>query len=71
MLHNEISGVVIENEKVPVMTNYIYGLGGRDMTIEHLRDIFRATNENAKAGKRLQPVQTFVNLRGPKLTFFK
>jgi pyruvate ferredoxin oxidoreductase alpha subunit len=70
MLHNEISGVVIENEKVPVMTNYIYGLGGRDITIEHIRDIFRATNENAKAGKRLQPVQTFVNLRGPKLAFF-
>lgn len=71
MLHNEISGIVIENEKVPVMTNYIYGLGGRDITVEHLKGIFGELLENAEAGKRLQPIQRLVNLRGPELTFFK
>jgi pyruvate ferredoxin oxidoreductase alpha subunit len=69
MLHNEISAVVIENEKVPVMKNYIYGLGGRDITVQMLRDIFGELNENAKAGKRVGPIQRYVNLRGPELTF--
>ena len=69
MLHNEISAVVIENEKVPVMKNYIYGLGGRDMTVVHLQEIYRELDENAKAGKRIGAVQKFINLRGPELTF--
>jgi pyruvate ferredoxin oxidoreductase alpha subunit len=69
MLHNEISGVVIENETVPVMKNYIYGLGGRDITIQMLKDIFAELDENAKAGKRIGAIQTFVNVRGPELTF--
>jgi pyruvate ferredoxin oxidoreductase alpha subunit len=69
MLHNEISAVVIENETVPVMKNYIYGLGGRDITIQMLKDIFAELNENAKAGKRIGAIQTFINVRGPELTF--
>jgi pyruvate ferredoxin oxidoreductase alpha subunit len=71
MLYNEISAVVIENEKVPVMSNYIYGLGGRDTTVEHLKAVFSDLLANAEAGKRLQPIQKFINLRGPELSFFK
>jgi pyruvate ferredoxin oxidoreductase alpha subunit len=69
MLHNETSAVVIENKTVPVMKNYIYGLGGRDITIQMLKDIFAELNENAKAGKRIGAIQTFVNVRGPELSF--
>jgi pyruvate ferredoxin oxidoreductase alpha subunit len=70
MLFNEVSATVIENRKVPVMKNYIYGLGGRDITIAHLEDIFRDLNRSAKKGKRVGPLQQFVNLRGPKLKFY-
>jgi pyruvate ferredoxin oxidoreductase alpha subunit len=69
MLHNEISGVVIENEKVPAMKNYIYGLGGRDITIQMLQDIFKELDVSAKAGKRVGPIQKFINVRGPELSF--
>jgi pyruvate ferredoxin oxidoreductase alpha subunit len=71
MLHNEISAVVIENKKVPIMKNYIYGLGGRDITVVHLQEIYRELSKSAKAGRRLGPIQRFVNLRGPELTFLK
>jgi pyruvate ferredoxin oxidoreductase alpha subunit len=51
------------------MTNYIYGLGGRDTTVEHILEVIKETNENAKAGKRVTDLQGFINLRGPKLSF--
>jgi pyruvate ferredoxin oxidoreductase alpha subunit len=69
MLYNEISGVVIENKTVPIMKNYIYGLGGRDITVVHLQEVFKELNESVKAGKRIGPIQRFINLRGPELTF--
>jgi len=53
------------------MKNYIYGLGGRDMTVVHLQEIFRELSKSAKAGRRIGPIQRFVNLRGPELTFLK
>jgi pyruvate ferredoxin oxidoreductase alpha subunit len=31
--------------------------------------VIKETNENAKAGKRVTPLQGFINLRGPKLSF--
>ena len=39
------------------MTNYIYGLGGRDITVANLKEIFTELVENAKAGKRIGAVQ--------------
>jgi pyruvate ferredoxin oxidoreductase alpha subunit len=70
MLYNEIAGVMAGTAEMnAVMTNYIYGLGGRDMTVEMLKGIFRELNENAKAGKRLGAIQRFINVRGPELSF--
>ncbi len=70
MLFNELSGALINTDKRPVLTNYIYGLGGRDMTIENLKTIIEETNANAEAGKLTVPTQQFSGLRGPKLSFF-
>jgi len=68
-LYNEVAGALAANGKSAIMTNYIYGLGGRDTTVEHILDVIKETNENAKAGKRVTPLQGFINLRGPKLSF--
>jgi len=68
-LFNEISGALSANGQVAIMTNYIYGLGGRDTTAEHILEVIKETNENAKAGKRVTDLQGFINLRGPKLSF--
>jgi pyruvate ferredoxin oxidoreductase alpha subunit len=70
MLYNEICGAVYGRGVNPLISNYIYGLGGRDMTMEHLENIFSELQENVKAGKLTTPKQQFSGLRGPKLSFF-
>lgn len=70
MLYNEIAAAMYQSDNKPVISNYIYGLGGRDMTQEFLVDIFKETNKNAKAGKLTVPAQQFIGLRGPKMKFF-
>ncbi len=68
-LYNEVAGALAANGQSAVMTNYIYGLGGRDTTVEHILDVIKETDKNAKAGKRVTDLQGFINLRGPKLSF--
>lgn len=70
MLYNEVGAALYQAASRPVLTNYIYGLGGRDITIGHLKEIFRELKENADASKPVHPIQQFVNLRGPKLSFY-
>jgi len=69
-LYNEIVASMYQADSKPVITNYVYGLGGRDFTIEHIKDIFNELLNNAKAGKATTPLQQFIGLRGPKLSFF-
>ncbi|WP_456479539.1 2-oxoacid:ferredoxin oxidoreductase subunit alpha [Nautilia sp.] len=68
-LYNEVAGALAANGQSAIMTNYIYGLGGRDTTVEHFLEVIKDTNKNAEAGKRVTDLQGFVNLRGPKLSF--
>jgi len=70
MLYNEVAGSLYQNENKPVISNYVYGLGGRDFTIDHAKEIIRELDANAKAGKLTTPLQQFVGLRGPKLSFY-
>jgi len=68
-LYNEVAGALAANGQSAIMTNYIYGLGGRDTTVEHFLEVIKETNKNAEAGKRVTDLQGFINLRGPKLSF--
>ncbi len=70
-LFNEVSAAMYTSDNRPVITNYIYGLGGRDLTIDALKDIYRELAKNAKSGKRNGKIQQFVGLRGPKLEYFE
>ncbi|MDC7243487.1 MAG: 2-oxoacid:ferredoxin oxidoreductase subunit alpha [Sphaerochaetaceae bacterium] len=70
-LFNEISGALFNSPARPVMQNIIYGLGGRDMTIDTLCDIYKDLDKDAKAGKLTSgKVQKFVGVRGPELGFY-
>jgi len=69
MLYNEICGAMYNSENRPVVTGYVYGLGGRDMTVEYLKGIFADGEANAAAGKPTTPLQQFIGVRGPKLNF--
>ncbi|MBD3806022.1 2-oxoacid:ferredoxin oxidoreductase subunit alpha [Sulfuricurvum sp.] len=69
-LYNEIAGTLINSGNKVVLTNYIYGLGGRDLTKAHLVGIYNDLKANAEAGKPTTPLQQYIGLRGPKLSFF-
>ncbi|MBD3809128.1 MAG: 2-oxoacid:ferredoxin oxidoreductase subunit alpha [Sulfuricurvum sp.] len=69
-LFNELSGALFNTDTKAVMTNYIYGLGGRDLTKAHLVEIYNDLKANADAGKPTTPLQQYIGLRGPKLSFF-
>jgi len=70
MLYNEVTASLYQGENHPVISNYIYGLGGRDFTIDHAKEIYKELDANAKEGKLTTPLQQFVGLRGPKLSFY-
>jgi len=69
--YNEVAAAMMTSKSRPLVTNYIYGLGGRDISIENLKDIFKEQQANADAGHITTDIQQFTNLRGPKLSFFK
>lgn len=71
MLFNEIAGCLyqVKDSKHPILSNYIYGLGGRDLTQKHLEEVYRELNQNAKANKLTHPAQQFLGLRGTKLGY--
>jgi pyruvate ferredoxin oxidoreductase alpha subunit len=70
-LYNEIAGALINFENRPLVTNLIYGLGGRDMTIAGLKDIFRTLDKDAKDGKINGKIQTLIGVRGPALSYYE
>lgn len=69
-LFNEVSGALINTPARPLMSNLIYGLGGRDMTVATLKSIFKTLDKEAKDGKLSGKIQRFVNVRGPELSFY-
>ncbi|MDY3200722.1 MAG: 2-oxoacid:ferredoxin oxidoreductase subunit alpha [Arcobacter sp.] len=69
-LFNEVSGALINTQNRPLMSNLIYGLGGRDMTVAALKDIYRTLDKEAKEGKLSGKIQRFVGVRGPELSFY-
>ena len=69
-LFNEISAAMLAAGKAPIVLNYIYGLGGRDTTIDMLKGVYEDLDNCAKAGEAVVPLQQFIGLRGPKLSFY-
>ena len=68
---NEVSAALYTTEKRPLVTNFIYGLGGRDFSIEEAKRIFKEQKAHADAGYITTYIQQFSGLRGPHLGFFK
>lgn len=68
-LFNEISGSLFNTDSKMLLSGYIYGLGGRDLTKVHLVDLFNELQANADAGKVLTQQQQFIGVRGPKLAY--
>ena len=69
MLFNEMAGCMYNLDTRPMLSGKIYGLGGRDLTKAHLVDLFTELQANVDAGKITTPLQQFIGVRGPKLSF--
>jgi pyruvate ferredoxin oxidoreductase alpha subunit len=70
-LFNEISAAAYSTESRPLMTNYIYGLGGRDFSIDEAKRIMKEQKAHVDAGHITTAIQQFSGLRGPMLGFFE
>ena len=68
-LFNEISAALYNTDSKPLLSGYIYGLGGRDLTKAHLVELYKELQANADAGKVTTQLQQFIGVRGPKLSF--
>jgi pyruvate ferredoxin oxidoreductase alpha subunit len=70
-LFNEISAAAYATKSKPTMSNFIYGLGGRDFATDEAKRIFREQKVHADAGYVTTQIQQFSGVRGPKLGFFE
>jgi pyruvate ferredoxin oxidoreductase alpha subunit len=59
----ETRGMLYDAEKKPLMTNYIYGLGGRNIEIEDIVRVYDEISKVAKAGKPDKLI-TYLGVRG-------
>jgi pyruvate ferredoxin oxidoreductase alpha subunit len=69
MLFNEIAGALFNTDTKALLSGYVYGLGGRDLTKKHLTELYTELQANVDAGKVTTPLQQFIGVRGPKLAF--
>jgi pyruvate ferredoxin oxidoreductase alpha subunit len=68
-MFNEVAGSLFNTDSKVLLSGYIYGLGGRDLTKAHLVDLYNELQANADAGKVLTQQQQFIGVRGPKLSY--
>ena len=69
MLFNEIAGALFNTDTKALLSGYVYGLGGRDLTKAHLTALYKELQANVDAGKVTTPLQQFIGVRGPKLAY--
>jgi len=68
-MYNEVCAAMYSADNSPLLSGYVYGLGGRDLTKAHLVDLYNELDTNVKAGKVTTPLQQFIGVRGPKLAY--
>ncbi len=61
-LFSEIRSALYDYEKRPKIVNYVYGLGGRDINIEHFREVAAKLQKIAATG-RVDEMLGYLNLR--------
>ncbi len=70
LLFQDISSSLINTTARPLMSDLIYGLGGRDMTVIELEDIISNAQDEVNAGKLNGSIQRWVGVRGPELKYY-
>jgi len=70
LLYSDVAGALFNTSSRPLLSNVIYGLGGRDINIENLKGIFNYALEEVANGKLNGSVQRFIGVRGPELKYY-
>lgn len=70
-MFNEVAAALYTTKSRPMVTNFIYGLGGRDFSVEEGKRIYKEQKAHIEAGHITTEIQQFSGLRGPKLGFFQ
>jgi pyruvate ferredoxin oxidoreductase alpha subunit len=61
-LFTEIRSSLYDHDKRPQVVNYVYGLGGRDIMVEHFKDVASKLEKIAETGK-VEERFAYINLR--------
>ena len=69
-LFQDVSSAIINTPAHPLMSNIIYGLGGRDMTVVELEEIYQIAQDEINAGKLNGSIQRWIGVRGPELKYY-
>jgi pyruvate ferredoxin oxidoreductase alpha subunit len=70
LLYNDVAAALFNTSSRPLLSNIIYGLGGRDINIENLTGVFNYALEEVANGKLNGAIQRFVGVRGPELKYY-
>ncbi|MFZ9660151.1 MAG: 2-oxoacid:ferredoxin oxidoreductase subunit alpha [Arcobacteraceae bacterium] len=70
LIYNDVAAALFNTSARPLLSNVIYGLGGRDINIENLKGIFNHALEEVANGKLDGSIQRFVGVRGPELKYY-
>ncbi len=70
LIYNDIAAALFNTSARPLLSNLIYGLGGRDINIENLKGIFNYALDEVANGKLNGSVQRFIGVRGPELKYY-
>jgi pyruvate ferredoxin oxidoreductase alpha subunit len=70
LLYNDVAAALFNTSYRPLLSNKIYGLGGRDINIGHLSTIYRDAQAEIEAGKLNGAVQKWIGVRGPELKYY-
>jgi pyruvate ferredoxin oxidoreductase alpha subunit len=57
-----VRSALYDLEDRPKIVNYVYGLGGRDIQIEHFKDVAKKLVRIAETGK-VEEIYGYINLR--------
>ena len=69
-LFQDVSSSLINTPARPLMSDLIYGLGGRDMTVNEIEGIYKDAQDEVNTGKLNGSIQRWVGVRGPELKYY-
>jgi len=70
LLYNDIAGSLYNTPYRPLVSNKIYGLGGRDINVQNISDIYKKAQAEVEAGQLDGTIQEWIGVRGPELKYY-